>query len=271
MKLRASSSSEIFAGRDGLTDTQLKRMKELSERHVNWLTETDDKAKKKLELTDKMRSELKELLDANEKLERGEIELSQGAKTHIRKLVREEILNYKKPQLEIKEVQKGKIGEEEGIDLYNNKFFKSYVKSESKLVSKCGRLQGHPDIEDENEQLILDCKLPWSKVQHPITQEEIDEYVKKGGYDWQVKSYLYMKGWRVGYVFCALVDTPEELIPPYEDFDIHIMDDVPEELLVTRSSAITLTDEDIAHMERRLDAAEKYYNKYKQSIISCIN
>ena len=130
-----------------------------------------------------------------------------------------------------------------------------------------GISKGHPDVVDERDMLVLDVKSSWNKKTFTKTIEKATKKVKESGYDWQVKHYLYMlrkmtgKDWRNGVIAFVLCSTPEELVPEWEGDQLHYVDHLPDNMLVTKVS-FTLTDEEIEFMEARLESAEKYANEY---------
>ena len=266
LKFRASSCAPLFLGTDGLTDSQTEELNKLSKRHAEWLSESDPKVKSKLELTDKMKRDLDALLDKKEAFEKGDIDLPQGARTYVEKAVDQYVYRYR-TSFSSKETDKGNRCEDEGIELGNIYFFKSWKKSDTEL--KYGLLTGHPDIEDYDDKMIVDCKSSWSKDTFP----KLPRFISNSTYEWQGKAYCYMKSmmtgddWRVFRLFYALVSTPEDLVPEWEDDSLHYADDLDINLRITYVDFF-LTDEDIAHMERRLAAAEKYAVKYYNELIN---
>lgn len=266
LRFRASSAAPLLLGTDDLTETEKKRIKELYERHASFLTCEDPKEKKKLQLTDNMRNELDALLDKKKQLDNGVITLSAGAKTYIEKLVRQYVYKYK-PSFGSRETDKGTEVEDEGIELINTFFFKDYQKSETHLIH--GHWQGHPDIEDDEERMIIDNKSSWSKETFPVLPEDINNST----YEWQGKLYCYMKtkvtgvDWRRFRLVYTLISTPENLLTEFDNEDMHYMDDLDIKLRVTYKD-FELTDDDIAHIERREAASVKYAQEYYSKLIN---
>jgi hypothetical protein len=266
IKFRASGSAPLFLGTDGLTDTQIARKKELSDRHAAWEVETDPKVKAKLKLTDNMTAELASLVAKQELFDKGEVELPAGAKSYIEEQVDQMVYGYK-PELSNKEVRKGHMVEEAAIELANLYFMTEWVKSESSL--EYGPHVGHPDVEDDDQLMIVDNKSPWSKK----TFVKLPEYISNSTYEWQGKMYCYMKSKMTGKEYhtfrlmYTLMTTPEELIPDYEADDLHYMEDLPLNLRITYKD-YKLTDEDISHIERRTSAALKYADEYYNKLMS---
>jgi hypothetical protein len=255
-----SSAAPLFLGTDGLTDTQKARIKELQDRQE--LAKTD----KKKELTDNMKAELADLLKRQEDFDNGIVYLSKGAKTYIETKVKEAVYGYEPAfaQKGNKYTEKGKKVEEDAIELLGKYFMTSYTKSTSRL--RKGRLQGHPDIEDEIDEMIVDNKSSWSKETFPVLPRDIDSST----YEWQGLLYCYLKGWRKYRLAYTLMSTPETLQPDDEADDLHYVDDLPIGARVTYVD-FYLTDENIAHIERRLAAAEIYAVEYYNELMSKIN
>jgi hypothetical protein len=251
LKLRASNSSGIFSGATGgLTPLQASTLEGLLA---------------KIKLTDKQAEKRDELIakrDANP-------ELSDGAKTIIEELIDEPIYMYK-DSFGNRETEKGTRVEDESIDLYNRIFFTDYKKLVEgdefyELAYKC--LGGHPDIADKERLKVIDIKSPWSKKTFPKLESKAEKKVKASGYDWQLKSYLFMLrkmtglDWRDGEVAYMLTDTPEDLLNEWDEPTLHYMGDIPDHLRATIVK-VTLTDEDIAVMDAMLDASIEYAIKY---------
>lgn len=241
---RCSTAYPLFLGDAGITAKQ---------------QETLDGLLAKIKLTEKqaiLRDELMAKRDAP-------YELSAGARTLIEEAVEQELWGYK-PSLSSRETTKGNMVEPISIDLYNRLNFTSHVKSEMSLSYK-GILTGHPDIANEDTNVVIDIKSPWSKKTFPKTVEK----ARNPQYEWQVKLYLFMltkqtgTHWRYGRIAYMLVNTPEELIPESEDDSLHYMDDLSDNLRQV-IVPVELTEDDIKKIDERLDIAIEYANKYRQ-------
>jgi hypothetical protein len=272
MQFRASGVAPLFLGTDGLTDVQQRTFDKLNERHTAWLNETDDKAKKKLELTANMHDERNVLMIASDAYSRGEILLSQGANTFIEGIIDKELYHYN-DHVSTKEMDKGSdtTVEDGAIEVYNRVFFtdhKKLVEGDEFASLSYNSLVGHPDIVCKDTKMVKDAKSSWTKKTFPKRPEY------NGTYEWQVKAYLYMligmtgdDSWRTGEVFHALVDTPEGLVPEWESDSLHVMSDVPDHMRVTVTK-VELTDADIKHMNIRIVAARKYADIYRNEILN---
>lgn len=249
LKFRASTCAPLFTGEDGLTDKQEEKLNQL--------------------ITKEKRTALQEqeMLDLIAKRD-SEPELPKGAKTYIEGLVDQYVYNYE-DSIDNKYVRKGlavEDSEEENINksaikIASRTLFADYSKSTSYLSK--GKFHGHPDIEDEEEKMILDIKSSWNKKTFPKRPED----GHNSDYEWQGKLYCYMKGWRKFRLCYVLMSTPEELVPDYEHDSLHYCDDLSLNLRVTYLD-YELTDKDIEKIERREKAAVKYAFEYYNFLIN---
>jgi hypothetical protein len=251
LRLRASNSSGIFSGASGgLTPLQ---------------SSTLDGLLAKIKLTEIQAAKRDELIAKRD----AKPELSDGAKSIIEELIDEPMYMYK-DSFGNRETEKGTRVEDESIELYNRIFFTDYKKLVEgdefyELKYKC--LGGHPDIVDKERLKVIDIKSPWSKKTFPKLESKAEKKVKASGYDWQLKSYLFMLrkmtglDWRDGEVAYMLTDTPEDLLNEWDEPTLHYMGYIPDHLRATIVK-VTLTDEDIAVMDAMLDASIEYAIKY---------
>jgi hypothetical protein len=264
LKFRASACAPLFTGEDGLTDTQQSRLNELYSRHASFLSGENPKAR----LTDNMSKELDKLLEIKERVEKGVVELPTGAKSYIENLVDQYVYKYE-DGVDNKYTRKGLAVEDSddedinksAIKLAGSLLFADYKKSNSYLTK--GYFCGHPDIEDEDEEMIVDIKSSWNKKTFPKRPED----GKSSDYEWQGKLYCYMKGWRKFRLCYVLMSTPEDLVPDNEHGSLHYVNDLPLNLRVTYID-YELTDKDIEKIERREKAAVKYAQEYYNFLIN---
>jgi hypothetical protein len=241
---RCSSAYPLFLGDAGLTAKQ---------------QETLDGLLDKIKLTDKQATLRDELIAKRD----APYELSTGAKTLIEEAVEEELWGYK-PSFSSRETTKGIMVENDSIELYNRLNFTNHTKSEISLSYK-GILTGHPDIANDKTNVVIDIKSPWSKKTFPKTLEK----ARNSQYEWQVKLYLFMLTkttgvkWSQGRIAYMLVNTPEELIPESDSDSLHYMDDLPDNMRQV-IVPVDLTDDDIKKIDKRLEIAIDYANKYRQ-------
>lgn len=242
IKFRASTAAPLFLGEDGLTDKQQEELDKL-------ISKPSDK------LTDIQKAKVNELL-----AKRDEVKLSKGAKTHIEELVDQHVYEYT-PTFDSKETKKGIMMESYAIDFLNTQWFANFNKAE--VSYKHGPLGGHPDIEDNDEKMIVDIKCSWSKKTFP----KLPRFIDNSTYEWQGKLYLYMKSkmtgedWRKFRLVYVLMNTPEELIPEWEQDDLHYVDHLDPKHRITYVE-YELTDDDIKKIESRVKLALEYANEY---------
>lgn len=249
LKFRASACAPLFTGEDGLTEKQEEKLSQL--------------------LAKEKRTALQEqeMLDLIAKRD-AEPELPKGAKTYIEGLVDQYVYKYE-DSIDNKYVRKGLAVEDSEDDDINKSaikiasrvIFADYSKSVSYLQK--GHFHGHPDIEDEDEQEIVDIKSSWNKKTFPKRPEDGHDST----YEWQGKLYCYMKGWRKFKLCYVLMTTPEELVPDNESDSLHYCNDLPLNLRVTYLD-YELTDKDIEKIERREQAAIKYAQEYYNFLIN---
>lgn len=179
------------------------------------LLELCDKARK----TEKDRELLQPYLDAS---------LSAGAKTYLNSLAKEKVYGYRK-QLDNKYLEKGKLLEEEAIELLNYLRFKSYEKNTERRESEF--LTGECDIYVPGVKTI-DTKVSWSLDTFPAVSDDAHDPM----YEWQGRGY--MKLWpdvMEHEVVFVMLDTPEAM-RKWEQPELHIVGHIPAEL---RSTSIT--------------------------------
>ena len=288
-RLRTYNIAPIFLGTDGLTDSQKKRLDELTDKlnqkpeltpkqHLDReellskevltakqqsdLDKLNEKLNKVIELTPSQKEEYDKLITIRD----SEPELPKGAQSLIKQVVKEYVMGYH-TTFGSDQTEKGLQCEEEGIELMNLAWFKEYNKSESHLKYKF--VDGHPDVEDEDELMILDNKCSWTKDTFPILEEDIDSST----YEWQGKMYCFMKRhmtkkeWRKFRLVYTLVTTPESIQPSWESDDLHIVDHLDIRYRITFKD-FYLSDQDIDHMTRRIDMAYKFAKSYYEKLIN---
>ena len=244
MKFRSSSVAALLTGTDGLTAVQQRDLDDLLS---------------KIKLTDKQAEKRDELIYKRDK----DVELPEGAKTYIEELINQEVYKYKVP-FSSKETEKGITVEDESIEVYNRLMFTNYKKlneSDKYYSLEDEYSTGHPDLVQEDEQLVIDIKSSFTKKTFPKFPED----GKNSTYDWQVKDYLRKLGWTKGKIVYVLSNTPESLLNEWDEESLHYMDDIDDRLRVTVID-VELTDADKKFMENRFRAAYKYANEYRNKL-----
>ena len=239
--IRCSSLAKIMGNcKDMITASQLETLNKLQ-------AKGDD-------ITSKQKSERTRLQKKYDN--KPEFDLSEGAKTYIRGVVKMEVYDYK-IQIENKQLTKGTICEQDSIDLYNEVFFTKHEKNTVRVFGKY--LQGECDVNAKDK--IQDYKTSWTKDTFPVLPDEINI----GGYEWQGRGYmmLYNKP-KFELVYC-LVDTPDELLEWENNLSLHHVDDIEPELRITS----IMFDRDLEKerlIEHKVTECRRYANWYKEQI-----
>jgi hypothetical protein len=239
--IRCSSLSKIMGQcKDAITPNQLATLEKLN------LKGDDLTSKQKTE-----RTRLQKKLDNKPKFD-----LSEGAKTYIRKLVKMEVYDYTL-HVENKQLTKGTICEDDSINLHNEVFFTKYKKNEIRLYNEF--IQGECDV-DTGEK-IQDYKTSWSKDTFP----ELPSDIVIGGYEWQGRGYMMLYDRPLFELVYCLVDTPDELLDFENNLSIHHVDDIEPELRITKLSfERDLEKEEL--IKYKVKECRKYYSWRKEQI-----
>lgn len=139
-------------------------------------------------------------------------ELSAGAKTYVKTAFKETYLNYSE-ELDLKQLDKGIVCENEAIKIVSKFYNEPYVKNEDRFTN--GYIKGECDIAYKDK--IRDIKCSWSKKTHPLTPED----AKSTKYEWQGRAYMMLWDKNNFYLDYVLMNTPDHLVPKYEDYELH--------------------------------------------------
>ena len=115
-------------------------------------------------------------------------ELSAGAKTYLRELLKKEILGYD-DEVSSKYLEKGKRCEQESLNLYNTVFFTDYIKNTERRTD--GYITGEADILADG--LVIDLKTSWSLNTFPLFACD----AVNNDYEWQLRGYMRLLTFRV--------------------------------------------------------------------------
>lgn len=178
--------------------------------------------------------------------------LSEGAKTYIRELVRQEVWGVDF-EVSSKYTDKGLAVEAESLALLNRVRGLALVKNTERRDD--GLITGEADTVDLGPRRCgHDLKSSWSLQTFPAFVKDCEDSL----YAWQMRGYMRLwdlDRWEVNY---AMVDTPEELLGPYEPQELHLVSHIPEHLRLT-----TWCIERDRELERQMDvkllAARAYY------------
>ena len=147
-------------------------------------------------------------------------EWSATAETAMLEAARERLFNVRKDLGDMKYIQKGILCEDAGIQLYNDVFMYDLKKVEASERRHNGIITGEPDLIATGSQKGVDIKVAWSLLTFPLTEDQAG----KKAYEWQARGYMCLfdlPEWEIAY--CA-IDTPEELVKPWDNTDHHIID-----------------------------------------------
>lgn len=174
-------------------------------------------------------------------------EWSETAKSAMLEIAREELFGVRKSLDDVRCIQKGKACEDEAIRLYNDVFLYDLQKLPSDGRKNNGIISGEPDLVAAASKKGVDIKVAWSLLTFPLTADQAG----KKEYEWQARGYMCLfdlPEWEIAY--CA-IDTPDELLRPYDDPLIHLIDSA-----IPMHHRIT-----IARYERDMEIEEKMLEK----------
>lgn len=147
-------------------------------------------------------------------------EWSETAKAAMMEAVRERLFNVRKSLDDVRCIQKGRMCEDDGVRLYNDVFLYDLKKVEASERRSNGIITGEPDLIALGSQKGVDIKIAWSLLTFPLTEDQAG----KKEYEWQARGYMCLfdlPEWEIAY--CA-IDTPEELLKPWDNMDHHVID-----------------------------------------------
>lgn len=154
--------------------------------------------------------------------------LSEGAKTYIRELVAQELFGVDF-EASSKQMEKGIMVEPDSIALLNRVRGLSLTKNTERRTDDY--LTGECDLFDAPARRGHDLKSAWSIETFPLLPQDCDP--KGRLYEFQCRGYMRLwdaQRWEVNY---ALVNTPENLLSPYDNQALHFVDHIPEHLRLT--------------------------------------
>lgn len=177
--------------------------------------------------------------------------LSKTAQSYIRDLAKQDFYGYE-TQLENKYLSKGIEMEDESIRLYNSVFFTDYTKNRVRLENDF--ITGEADIVANQ---IIDIKSSWSLDTFPALPEDAD--VKD--YEHQVRGYMWLYDKPFAEVAFCLVDTPDDILNEWDNWNIHKVSHIAPEHRVT----IVKFERDLEwekECAERCQASIEYYTQY---------
>jgi hypothetical protein len=178
--------------------------------------------------------------------------LSQGAKTYIRQVAKQDFFGYR-VELDNKYINKGKDQEQDSIDLLNSVRFTNYKKNEVRIAD--GYLTGECDILAEDR--VIDIKTSWNLETWPATPGEAHD----NDYEWQGRAYLMLYDREIFELVFCMVTTKDEFLNQWEQIDLHRVDHIAPEKRIT--SVIYERDLEKEQLIReKLIFANEYYSQY---------
>jgi len=178
--------------------------------------------------------------------------LSQGAKTYIRQVAKQDYFGYR-VELDNKYINKGKDQEQDSIDLLNSVRFTNYHKNIIRLQDEY--LTGECDILAEDR--VIDIKTSWNLETWPATPGEAHD----NEYEWQGRAYLMLYEREIFELVFCLVTTKDEFLSQWEQIDLHRVDHIAPEKRIT--SVIYERDLEKEQLIReKLIFANEYYSQY---------
>ena len=178
--------------------------------------------------------------------------LSQGAKTYIRQVAKQDYFGYR-VELDNKYINKGKDQEQDSIDLLNSVRFTNYKKNEVRIAD--GYLTGECDILAEDR--VIDIKTSWNLETWPATPGEAHD----NDYEWQGRAYLMLYDREIFELVFCMVTTKDEFLNQWEQIDLHRVDHIAPEKRIT--SVIYERDLEKEQLIReKLIFANEYYSQY---------
>ena len=178
--------------------------------------------------------------------------LSQGAKTYIRQVAKQDFFGYR-VELDNKYINKGKDQEQDSIDLLNAVRFTNYKKNDVRIEYEY--MTGECDILADDR--VIDIKTSWNLETWPATPGEAHD----NDYEWQGRAYLMLYEREIFELVFCLVTTKDEFLSQWEQIDLHRVDHIAPEKRIT--SVIYERDLEKEELIReKLIFANEYYSQY---------
>ena len=178
--------------------------------------------------------------------------LSQGAKTYIRQVAKQDFFQYR-VELDNKYINKGKDQEQDSIDLLNAVRFTNYKKNDVRIENEY--MTGECDILVDDR--VIDIKTSWNLETWPATPGEAHD----NDYEWQGRAYLMLYEREIFELVFCMVTTKDEFLNQWEQIDLHRVDHIAPEKRIT--SVIYERDLEKEELIReKLIFANEYYSQY---------
>lgn len=178
--------------------------------------------------------------------------LSQGAKTYIRQVAKQDFFGYR-VELDNKYINKGKDQEQDSIDLLNAVRFTNYKKNDVRIENEY--MTGECDILADDR--VIDVKTSWNLETWPATPGEAHD----NEYEWQGRAYLMLYEREIFELVFCMVTTKDEFLNQWEQIDLHRVDHIAPEKRITS----VIYERDLGKEElirEKLIFANEYYSQY---------
>jgi hypothetical protein len=178
--------------------------------------------------------------------------LSQGAKTYIRQVAKQDFFQYR-VELDNKYINKGKDQEQDSIDLLNAVRFTNYKKNDVRIEDEY--MTGECDILADDR--VIDVKTSWNLETWPATPGEAHD----NDYEWQGRAYLMLYEREIFELVFCMVTTKDEFLNQWEQIDLHRVDHIAPEKRITSVIYERDVEKEILIREKLIFANE-YYSQY---------
>jgi hypothetical protein len=156
-------------------------------------------------------------------------------------------------------MDKGLACEDAAIKLLNHLLFQNYKKNTIRLKDEY--LNGECDIHDPDVETI-DTKVSWDLSTFPLLSEDAHDTL----YEWQGRAYMRLYNVPQHRVFFVMLDTPDDLIKPWDQIELHKVAHHPLHMRVT-----SITYKRDMALEEKMINKLKVAKKYLTGIIAQIN
>lgn len=191
--------------------------------------------------------------------------LSAGAQSHVHDLVRRHLYDYQQPELNTRPIKKGNAMEGAALSLLSVVTGDMVTKNERTFYS--GALCGTPDA--ICAPIVYDTKVPETIETFPIVRSIAEKMATASGYVWQLRGYMLLCNdagipLETGKVAYCLLPTPDDLIAPWDDKELH---ELPHPLVLNnpeRCVTMATITRDLAIEARiriKVEAAQLYANQ----------
>jgi hypothetical protein len=141
-------------------------------------------------------------------------EWSETAIAHMMEIARERLFGVYKSLDDVKAVQKGRLLEDAGIQLYNDVFLYNLEKLPPTARKTNGVITGEADLLAIASNKGVDIKCSWSLLTFPLDEKQAG----KREYEWQARGYMCLYDvpeWEIAY---CMLDTPDDLLREWDDW-----------------------------------------------------